>query len=227
MFVSIASRHSIAVTWALVAAFLAAADSAAHTSQIAIPSASRAQNVPAASQSELEIPSVAAQPNRSSIPQASTNELTLPPAFVGCWRSVTNFANEGVESIRTTGPYAWWIACVVPPGTTTFCYKQASNGRFEPTLFSGDVSPEWTARQKITGLTYDLEVLSTDARRSARLRGRSHHVEFGNRTIDETWEMNCRIDHSRMTCREIEASDLNGKPWCFSKAVSLFNRIPE
>jgi hypothetical protein len=160
--------------------------------------------------------------DQSSLPPAS-----LPPVFVGCWQSVTHEANEGVESIQTVGPYAWQARCVIPPGTTRFCYIRTKGGRFEPLLFDGDVTPQWTARQQMTDLNYRLEILSTDGQSTARLRGRSHHVEFGKRTLDQTWEMNCRIAADRMYCRDRSDGTLNGQPWCFSKTHYVFTRVPQ
>ncbi len=174
-----------------------------------------------------EAPPLASVPAQPSGIQLTAAEIRLPQVFVGCWKSVTRHANEGVESIRTTGPYAWFLECVIPPGTTEFCYKQSADGSFQPTMFAMAVTDDWVARQQMTDQSYKLEVLATDGRHTARLRGHSHHVEFGKRFLDESWELNCSIKGDSMACVDEGQGTVNGKPWCFSKTHYVFTRVEE
>lgn len=189
------------------------------------------------SQNMLEVPGKAPQQIRDRGPEnfplaSQSAEISLPTVFRGCWQSVTHRVNQDVDSIRTTGPFAW-VGCIDPPGNSEFCYKRVGNGPFEPTFSSSRINSRWAAQagKRITHETSRVEILSTDGTHEAHLRTHGHHDEVElwviRASIDYTGDLTCGIDGNHMHCQGQNHATLNGYPWCISTGRTNFTRVPE
>jgi hypothetical protein len=149
----------------------------------------------------------------------------LPEIFRGCWEGDVPFVDH-IQRLPGAAPIGPWAT-----KSYRLCYRRVGDGPFELTFTDTGVR-----HRLISNPEGRLQVVSTDGRSFAALRGDLHFDEyynernfFGPRTfeVDEATNMDCQISRDSMLVRASVLGQREGAPWFTANWHARFVHVPE
>ena len=178
-------------------------------------------------------PPIAAQPSQPSPPPAplsvapltSQSNPVLPAVFRGCWQGQVNEL-EWIRREPGAHKVGFWT-----PKTYRLCYKRVGDHPFTLTFTETGVEPN----EKIFNPHGNVAPISTDGRDYAKLRAQLHFDEYGagrnldasSFAVDETTNLDCRIDGERMKVSASVYGTRDGEPWFRARWRTEFTHFAE
>jgi hypothetical protein len=162
-------------------------------------------------------PPIAAQPSPAPprplavSPLTSQSNPVLPSVFRGCWQGQVNQL-EWIRREPGARKIGFWT-----PKTYRLCYKRVGDRPFTLTFTETGVEPS----EKIFNPHGNVVPISTDGRDFAKLRAQLHFDEYGagrnfaasSFAVDETTNLDCRIEGERMLVSASVYGTRDGEPW--------------
>jgi len=177
------------------------------------PPANNVQTIPAV-RSPPPPTSSAAQPV-AELPQAATPqpEPALPAVFRGCWRAVVEEVDQ-MQRLPSASHLGVWMR-----KTYRLCYRRVGNGPFRATFTEAGVEG-----RRIINSSGRLNLVSTDGRSYAKMRGYLHFDElsdsaapiwWGTSTfaVDEVTDLQCTIEPDGIHATGVVYGERDGTPW--------------
>jgi len=159
---------------------------------------------PPAAQPEAELPWAAAAPQP---------EPVLPAVFRGCWRGVVEEVDQ-MQRLPSASHLGPWMR-----KTYRLCYRRLGNGPFQATFTEAGVEG-----RRIINSSGRLNLLSTDGRSYAKMRGYLHFDEFSDSAapvwwgtstfaVDEVTDLQCTIEPDGIHATGVVYGERDGEPW--------------
>ncbi len=163
---------------------------------------------PAAPQAEEPPPPLPPAPPPA--PVVRQPEPVLPAVFRGCWRGRVEEVDR-MQRLPGAPRLGLWM-----PKTYMLCYRRVGNGPFKLTFTEAGVEGS-----HIINTSGRLQLISTDGRSFAKMRGYLHFDEFrrpavfGTSTfaVDEITDLQCTIEPDGMHASGLVYGERDGAPW--------------
>ncbi len=175
-------------------------------------------------------PPIAAQPSPEPppltvSPMTTQSNPVLPAVFRGCWQGQVNEL-EWIRREPGARKVGFWT-----PKTYRLCYKRVGDHPFTLTFTETGVEPN----EKIFNPHGSVAPISTDGRDFAKLRAQLHFDEYGagrnpdasSFAVDETTNLDCRIDGERMKVSASVYGTRDGEPWFRARWRTEFAHFAE
>ncbi len=176
-------------------------------------------------------PRAAPPPSYTPVPAVPVAPLTsqstpvLPEVFRGCWQGeVSNL--DWIRREPGGRKVGFWT-----PKTYRLCYKRVGTGPFKLTFTETGVAPS----EKIINARGHVVPISTDGRAFATMRARLHFDEYSagrdpaaaTFAVDETTNLNCRINGQQMMVSADVYGTRDGVPWFRAHWRAEFIHFPD
>ncbi|HYL58186.1 MAG TPA: hypothetical protein VEU51_04900 [Candidatus Acidoferrales bacterium] len=174
-------------------------------------------------------PPIAAQPSQppplAVAPMTSQSNPVLPAVFRGCWQGQVNQL-EWIRREPGARKIGFWT-----PKTYRLCYKRVGDHPFTLTFTETGVEPN----EKIFNPHGNVVPISSNGRDFANLRAQLHFDEYGagrnldasSFAVDETTNLDCRIDGERMRVSASVYGTRDGEPWFRARWRTEFTHFAE
>lgn len=170
-------------------------------------------------------PTYAAPPALPVAPLTAQSTPVLPEVFRGCWQGeVSNL--DWIRREPGAHKVGFWT-----PKTYRLCYKRVGTGPFKLTFTETGVAPS----EKIINPHGQVVPITTDGRGFATMRARLHFDEYGagrnpsasTFAVDETTNLNCRINGQQMMVSADVYGTRDGAPWFRARWRAEFIHFPD